>query len=140
MGDAVRSKRRSEASGCWLGRFRTGMKRRRRCWRQSGLRNGPHSAVTCMVWLRRFADGLGAEPTVMPTIPRPDRIDPRPVTRWFTDSAIEVPIVTTEQMREIDRVAVEQTGPNLFQVMENAGRNLALQVMEILGATWNRAA
>ncbi len=93
-----------------------------------------------MVWLRRFADGLGAEPTVMPAIPRPDRIDPRPVTRWFTDSAIEVPIVTTEQMREIDRVAVEQTGPNLFQMMENAGRNLALQVMEILGATWNRAA
>src|SRR5262249_26057636 len=38
-----------------------------------------------------------------------------------------------------DRVAVDETGPNLFQMMENAGRNLALQVMEIVGATWSRA-
>jgi NAD(P)H-hydrate epimerase len=59
--------------------------------------------------------------------------------RWFTDSGIAIPVVTTEQMREIDRVAVEETGPNLYQMMENAGWNLALQVMEILGATWNRA-
>ena len=93
-----------------------------------------------MVWPRRFASALAADPTAMPAIPRPDRIDQRPVMRWFTDSAIEVPVVTTEQMREIDRVAVDETGPNLFQMMENAGRNLALQVMEILGATWNRAA
>src|SRR5215471_9195329 len=57
--------------------------------------------------------------------------------RWFTDSAIEVPVVTTEQMREIDRIAIDETGPNLFQMMENAGRNLALQVMEVLGARWN---
>jgi NAD(P)H-hydrate epimerase len=39
-------------------------------------------------------------------------------------------------MREIDRIAVEETGPNLFQMMENAGRNLALQTLEILGAEW----
>ena len=59
--------------------------------------------------------------------------------RFVTDSGIEVPIVTTEQMREIDRIAVDETGPNLFQMMENAGRNLALQAMELLGAKWNRA-
>src|SRR5262249_61727422 len=64
---------------------------------------------------------------------------PRPGLRWVTDAGIEIPVVTTEQMREIDRVAVDETGPNLFQMMENAGRNLALQVMEILGAAWNRA-
>ena len=59
--------------------------------------------------------------------------------RWFTDSGIAIPVVTTEQMREIDRVAIDETGPNLFQMMENAGRNLALQVMEILGVGWNTA-
>ena len=59
--------------------------------------------------------------------------------RCFTDSQIEVPVVTTEQMRKVDRIAIDETGPNLFQMMENAGRNLALQVMETLGAMWNRA-
>jgi NAD(P)H-hydrate epimerase len=39
-------------------------------------------------------------------------------------------------MREIDRIAVEETGPNLFQMMENAGRNLALQAIEVLGRNW----
>lgn len=56
--------------------------------------------------------------------------------RCFTDSDVEVPVITTEQMREVDRIAIEETGPNLFQMMENAGRNLALQVMESLGDRW----
>jgi len=56
--------------------------------------------------------------------------------RYVTDSGIEVPAVTTDQMREIDRVATEETGPNLFQMMENAGRNLAMQTIEVLGARW----
>jgi NAD(P)H-hydrate epimerase len=59
--------------------------------------------------------------------------------RWFTDSGIAVPVVTAEQMREIDRIAIDETGPNLFQMMENAGRNLALQIMEILGVRGNTA-
>jgi len=49
-----------------------------------------------------------------------------------TDSGIVVPAVTTEQMREIDRIAVEETGPNLYQMMENAGRNLAGVALELL--------
>src|SRR5262249_14288521 len=64
---------------------------------------------------------------------------PLPGMRCVTDSGIEVPVVTTEQMREIDRIAIDETGPNLFQMMENAGRNLALQVMDILGGKWNSA-
>src|SRR5262249_62008450 len=64
---------------------------------------------------------------------------PRPGLRWVTDAGIEVPVVTTEQMREIDRIAINETGPNLFQMMENADRNLALQVLDILGSKWNRA-
>ena len=35
------------------------------------------------------------------------------------------PAVTAQQMREVDRVAVEEMGPNLHQMMENAGRSLA---------------
>jgi NAD(P)H-hydrate epimerase len=37
-------------------------------------------------------------------------------------------------MREVDRLAVEETGPNLFQMMENAGRSLAETAIEMLGA------
>lgn len=59
--------------------------------------------------------------------------------RFFTDTGIEVPAVTTDQMREVDRIATEETGPNLFQMMENAGRNLALLTMEILGKEWDQA-
>jgi NAD(P)H-hydrate epimerase len=40
-------------------------------------------------------------------------------------------------MREIDRVAIEEVGPNLYQMMENAGRNLALTVIEQLGDDWS---
>src|SRR3990172_1219773 len=37
-------------------------------------------------------------------------------------------------MREIDRIAVEEFGLSILQVMENAGRILAAHVMELLGA------
>jgi len=56
-----------------------------------------------------------------------------------TDQGILVPAVTAEQMREIDRVAVEETGPNLYQMMENAGRNLATLVLETLGENSSRS-
>jgi NAD(P)H-hydrate epimerase len=39
-------------------------------------------------------------------------------------------------MREVDRVAIEETGPNLFQMMENAGRNLALLAIDTLAGDW----
>src|SRR3972149_10140085 len=42
-------------------------------------------------------------------------------------------------MREIDRIAMEETGPNLFQMMENAGRTLASQTIALLGAGWRGA-
>ena len=59
--------------------------------------------------------------------------------QFFTENGLEVPSVTTAQMIEVDRVAVEETGPNLFQMMENAGRNLALQAMSCLGKDWQQA-
>jgi NAD(P)H-hydrate epimerase len=55
---------------------------------------------------------------------------------FVTDTGIRVPAVTAAQMREVDRIAAEETGPNLFQMMENAGRNLAELAIERLGARW----
>jgi NAD(P)H-hydrate epimerase len=49
-----------------------------------------------------------------------------------------VPAVTTEQMKEIDRIAIEETGPNLFQMMENAGRNLAELSIRVLDKNINQ--
>ena len=56
--------------------------------------------------------------------------------RYCTAAGREVPAVTADQMREIDRIAIEDTGPNLFQMMENAGRNLALHALDVLGTDW----
>ncbi|MEA2000588.1 MAG: NAD(P)H-hydrate epimerase [Actinomycetota bacterium] len=58
---------------------------------------------------------------------------------YLTPNDVEVPAVTTDQMREIDRVAIEEVGPNLYQMMENAGRNLALTAIETMGPDWDRA-
>jgi NAD(P)H-hydrate epimerase len=58
---------------------------------------------------------------------------------FVTDDGGVVPSVTARQMREIDRIAIHDTGPNLFQMMENAGRNLARQAQLMLGPTWKRA-
>lgn len=43
-----------------------------------------------------------------------------------------VPAVTAEEMREIDRVVVEEVGLPLLSMMENAGRSLALEIHEHL--------
>lgn len=59
--------------------------------------------------------------------------------RFVTEDGVVVPAVTAERMREIDRIAMEETGPNLFQMMENAGRTLASQTIALLGAGWRGA-
>ncbi len=56
-----------------------------------------------------------------------------PIQKFHTDTGIEVPAVTADQMREVDRIAIEKTGPNLFQMMENAGRILALTARDMCG-------
>ena len=58
---------------------------------------------------------------------------------FVTAGGVVVPALTTDQMREVDRIAIEEVGPNLYQMMENAGRNLALAVIEHLGDRWNTA-
>jgi NAD(P)H-hydrate epimerase len=44
---------------------------------------------------------------------------------FYTDKGDKVPSLTTEQMREVDRIAVEDFNLGILQMMENAGRNLA---------------
>ena len=52
---------------------------------------------------------------------------------FWTEEGILVPAVTAEQMREVDRIAVEEFGLGILQMMENAGRNLALNAIGMLG-------
>jgi NAD(P)H-hydrate epimerase len=56
--------------------------------------------------------------------------------RFITETGLEIPGASSEQMKEIDRIAMEETGPNLYQMMENAGRNLTLFITELLGSEW----
>jgi NAD(P)H-hydrate epimerase len=56
--------------------------------------------------------------------------------RFWTTDGIEVPAVTAAQMRVIDRIAIEETGPSLLQMMENAGCSLAREAMHRLGERW----
>ena len=45
-----------------------------------------------------------------------------------TTDGVGMTAVTAQEMREVDRVAVEEVGLGLLQMMENAGRNLAARV------------
>jgi len=51
---------------------------------------------------------------------------------FATEEGIAVPAVTADQMRRVDRIAVEDFGLDILQMMENAGRNLAENVMDML--------
>lgn len=55
---------------------------------------------------------------------------------FTTDGGVVVPTVSVEQMREVDRIAVENQTPNLYQMMENAGRALAMAATALLGKEW----
>ena len=48
-----------------------------------------------------------------------------------TEEGIVVPAVTADQMREVDRIAMEEFGLGILQMMENAGRNLAENVLDM---------
>jgi NAD(P)H-hydrate epimerase len=51
-------------------------------------------------------------------------------TIFETGDGDAVTAVTAEEMRAVDRVAVEEFGVDLLQMMENAGRTLALAARE----------
>ena len=60
-------------------------------------------------------------------------------TSFVSETGLPVPSVTAAEMREVDRIAIEETGPALLQMMENAGANLASLAIERLGPGWRKA-
>ncbi len=48
----------------------------------------------------------------------------------FPRLSYQIPYITTDQMIEVDRLMIEEYGINLFQMMENAGRCLAIVARE----------
>lgn len=55
-----------------------------------------------------------------------------PAVAFRTEAGLTVPAVTAEQMREVDRVAMEEFGLSILQMMENAGRALAEHVVAMM--------
>lgn len=51
-------------------------------------------------------------------------------TAFATADGRRIPGVTADEMRAVDRTAVDEVGLGLLQMMENAGRNLAAEVIE----------
>jgi NAD(P)H-hydrate epimerase len=86
-------------------------------------------------YVNRVADGLGVQ--LEPSWP-PDVRRRRPYTRLDQLPGVgvdELPWLSVEQMREVDRIAVEQAGMLLEQMMENAGRSLAAVARQMLGGS-----
>lgn len=54
-----------------------------------------------------------------------------PQSLFRTPGGLDVTAVTAAEMREVDRVAVEEVGLQLLQMMENAGRTLACHVLGV---------
>jgi NAD(P)H-hydrate epimerase len=49
---------------------------------------------------------------------------------------LRVPGVTVAEMREVDRIATEATGPSLLQMIELAGQQAAFAAIDLLGMRW----
>lgn len=54
---------------------------------------------------------------------------------YFLADWMEVPTISTDQMREVDRLMIEEIGIGLLQMMENAGRNLASVARRLLSGS-----
>jgi len=54
---------------------------------------------------------------------------------FLAEDGREIPSVTEDEMREVDRIAVQDFQLGVLQMMENAGRNLASHVIDTFGET-----
>ena len=57
----------------------------------------------------------------------------RTTVQFVTEDGMPVPAVTVEPLRDVDRIAVDESGPALLQMMENPGRSLVELVLHELG-------
>jgi NAD(P)H-hydrate epimerase len=97
-----------------------------------------NQVVAYFNYVNRIAEGLGVE--LEPTWPSSVRARRRYALAGRSDgfpvvSGAALPWLSVAQMREVDRVAIEELGLALEQMMENAGRNLAVVARRLLGGT-----
>lgn len=88
-----------------------------------------NQVVSYFNYVNRIADGLGVElESSWPPETAAERdYDP------FAVPADLLPWVTVEQMRELDRVAVDELGLSLERMLEHAGRGLVAVARKLLG-------
>lgn len=53
--------------------------------------------------------------------------------QFTAPGGLRVPAVSVAEMREVDRIAIEATGPSLLQMLEIAGQQAALATIDLLG-------
>jgi NAD(P)H-hydrate epimerase len=51
--------------------------------------------------------------------------------QFTNENGLKIPSVDEKQMREVDRIAVEDFGLGILHMMENAGRNLAKNIIDL---------
>ncbi len=89
-------------------------------------------------YVNRIADGLGVElERDWPSERRRRRRYRSPDAPFPTVAADSLPWLSVAQMREVDRLMTEEFAISLEQMMENAGRNLALLARHLLGGDVN---
>jgi NAD(P)H-hydrate epimerase len=98
-----------------------------------------NQVVAYFNYVNRVVEGLGVEleerwPAEVRTRRRyvPDQVD-QVGAGIPTLAPAALPWLSVEQMRQVDRLLVEEVGITLEQLMENAGRNLALLARVLLG-------
>lgn len=89
-----------------------------------------NQVVAYFNYVNRVADGLGVE--LETSWPAAARL-PRGYRAVVAADAL--PWLTTEQMRELDRIAIEELGIPLERMTENAGRHLATLAVGLLGGS-----
>jgi NAD(P)H-hydrate epimerase len=67
-----------------------------------------------------------------------DDLTTKPGKAFRTTTGRAVPAISANQMREVDRIATDVFGLGLLQMMENAGRNLAGNALEMLSRPHGR--
>jgi NAD(P)H-hydrate epimerase len=95
-----------------------------------------NQVVSYFNYVNRIADGLGVElESRWPESARARRVYPLSSRHagFPMVSAGSLPWLTVDQMREIDRLMVEEYRISLPRMMENAGRNLAIVARAMLG-------
>jgi len=93
-----------------------------------------NQVVSYFNYVNRIADGLGVElEDEWPSELKQRQSYPLAADPFPAVEAAALPWISVEQMREVDRVIIEELAISLEQMMENAGRALATVALRLLG-------